>query len=86
MTHAEFRSKYPGPGLEPSDCPGELAGPSVFDQPPGEPEIHVYRCTLCGRGMSLHTGRNVCLNEYEDPRPALRAMLEGLADRLRAPR
>lgn len=82
MTHGEYRRAHPGPGLDPTDCPGEL------EPVPTDPELRIelHRCRLCGRTISRSTESGRIVNDYEDPRPAVRAMLAGPASKLRAPR
>jgi hypothetical protein len=75
VRHGVLRAAFPGPGLGPTDCPGELspvpfAGlrrPWMTDLVDGH-RVIVYRCTLCGHTIALDVTDGRVRNDYPDPR------------------
>jgi hypothetical protein len=63
MTHQGLRARYPGPGLEPTDCPGEVD--LVRDYP--DSAVQVYRCRDCAHSISLSVAHGRIDNDYLHP-------------------
>ena len=66
MTHAELRATYPGPGLEPTHCPGELhlaESDRLADEATGH-VVEVWRCRDCGARVVFDTADRLVRNDY----------------------